>query len=37
VGALVSNSAVGGSYRSQSGSLVANALISAVQSMANKK
>ncbi len=37
VNALVSNSAVGGSYRSQSGSLVANALINAVQNMAGKK
>ena len=37
VNALVSNSAVGGSYRSQSGSLVANTLITAVQSMINKK
>jgi hypothetical protein len=37
VNAIVSNSAVGGSYRSQSGSLVANALISAIQNMANKK
>jgi hypothetical protein len=37
VNALDSNSAMGGSYRSQSGSLVANALITAVQSMVNKK
>ena len=37
VNALVSNSAVGGSYRSQSGSLVANTMITAVQSMINKK
>ena len=37
VNALVSNSAMGGSYRSQSGSLVANTLITAVQNMVNKK
>jgi len=37
VNAIVSSSAMGGSYRSQSGSLVANALMQAVQSMANKK
>jgi hypothetical protein len=37
VSAIVSNSAVGGSYRSQSGSLVANALISAIQDPANRK
>ena len=37
VSALVSNSAMGGSYRSQSGSLVANTLITAVQNMVNKK
>jgi hypothetical protein len=37
VNGLVSNSAMGGSYRSQSGSVVANALIAAVQGMANKK
>lgn len=37
VDAIVSNSAVGGSYRSQSGSLVANALISAIQNMTNRK
>ena len=37
VDALVSNSAMGGSYRSQSGSLVANTLITAVQNMVNKK
>ncbi|MCX6001253.1 MAG: hypothetical protein NTY79_01750 [Chloroflexi bacterium] len=37
VNGLVSNSSMGGSYRSQSGSLVANALITAVQSMVNKK
>ena len=37
VNAVVSNSAVGGSYRSQSGSLVANTLIAAVQNMVNKK
>ena len=37
VNALVSSSAMGGSYRSQSGSLVANALMQAVQGMVNKK
>ena len=37
VDALISNSSMGGSYRSQSGSLVANTLISAVQNMVNKK
>ncbi len=37
VNALVSNSPMGDSYRSQSGSLVANALITAVQSMISKK
>jgi len=37
VDALVSNSPMGDSYRSQSGSLVANALIAAAQSMLNKK
>ncbi len=37
VSALVSNSPMGDSYRSQSGSLVANALIKAAQSMLNKK
>jgi hypothetical protein len=37
VDAVVANSSMGGSYRSQSGSLVANALMAAVQSMANKK
>jgi hypothetical protein len=37
VNALVSNSPMGDSYRSQSGSLVANALIKAVQSMVNKR
>lgn len=37
VNGLVSNSAMGGSYRSQSGSLVANTLIKAVQNMVNKK
>jgi hypothetical protein len=37
VKAVVSNSAMGGSYREQSGSLVANGLISAVQNMVNKK
>jgi hypothetical protein len=37
VDALVSNSRVGESYRAQSGSLVANALIAAVQNMVNKK
>jgi len=37
VNAIVSNSSMGGSYRSQSGSLVANTLISAVQGMVNKK
>ena len=37
VNGLVANSTMGGSYRSQSGSLVANALITAVQGMVNKK
>jgi hypothetical protein len=37
VNGLVSNSAMGGSYRSQSGSLVASTLITAVQGMVNKK
>jgi hypothetical protein len=37
VGTVVSNSAMGGSYREQSGSLVANAVISAIQGMVNKK
>jgi hypothetical protein len=37
VDALVSNSPMGDSYRSQSGSLVANALIAAAQNMLNKK
>jgi hypothetical protein len=37
VNAVVSSSAMGGSYRSQSGSLVANALMQAVQGMVNKK
>ena len=37
VNAIVSSSAMGGSYRSQSGSLVANTLMQAVQSMANNK
>jgi len=37
VDALVSNSPMGDSYRSQSGSLVANALITAAQSMLKKK
>jgi len=37
VNGLVSNSPLGGSYRSQSGSLVANALINAVHGMVNKK
>lgn len=37
VNAIVSSSAMGGSYRSQSGSLVANALMQAVKGMANKK
>jgi hypothetical protein len=37
VNAVVSSSAMGGSYRSQSGSLVANALMSAVQGMASKR
>ena len=37
VNALVSNSPMQGSYRSESGSLVANALITAVQNMVNKK
>jgi hypothetical protein len=37
VNAVVSSSAMGGSYRSQSGSLVANALMSAVQNMASKR
>ena len=37
VNAVVSNSPMGDSYRSQSGSLVANALIKAVQSIVNKK
>jgi hypothetical protein len=36
VNALVSNSAMAGSYRSQSGSLVANALITSIQGMLNK-
>jgi hypothetical protein len=37
VNAVVSSSAMGGSYRSQSGSLVANALMQAVQGMVNKR
>jgi len=37
VNALVSGSAMGGSYRSQSGSLVAGALMQAVQGMLSKK
>jgi len=37
VSAVVSSSAMGGSYRSQSGSLVAGALMQAVQGMANKR
>ncbi len=37
VNAVVSSSAMGGSYRSQSGSLVASALMQAVQGMANKR
>ena len=37
VNTVVSNSAMGDSYRSQSGSLVANALISAIGNMVNKK
>ena len=37
VSAIVSSSAMGGSYRSQSGSLVAGALMQAVQGMANKR
>jgi hypothetical protein len=37
VNAVVSSSAMGGSYRSQSGSLVASALMQAVQGMVNKK
>lgn len=37
VNAIVSSSAMGGSYRSQSGSLVANALMTAVQGMLNKR
>ena len=37
VSSMVSNSPMGDSYRAQSGSLVANALIAAAQSMLNKK
>jgi len=37
VNAVVSSSAMGGSYRSQSGSLVASALMQAVQGMVNKR
>jgi hypothetical protein len=37
VNAVVSSSAMGGSYRSQSGSLVANALMTAVQGMISKR
>ena len=37
VNAVVSSSAMSGSYRSQSGSLVTNALMQAVQDMVNKK